>query len=99
MKIASLRQSGLHSCMITNKPEVPAVIIGVCYCSQVMLANIRVRIHVCQHNTHQVASVSQESRMRAQGAYIRYLTKGKAYSQIAMRLLTGARKNRYVQEG
>ena len=37
--------------------------------------------------------------MRAQGAYIRYLTKGKAYSQIAMRLLTGARKNRYVQEG
>ena len=33
-----------------------------------------------------------------QGAYIKYLTKGKAYSQIAMRLLTGARKNRYVKE-
>ena len=33
-----------------------------------------------------------------QGAYIKYLTKGKAYGQIAMRLLTGARKNRYVKE-
>ena len=33
-----------------------------------------------------------------QGSYVKYLTKTKAYSQIAMRLLTGARKNRFVAE-
>ena len=33
-----------------------------------------------------------------QGTYIKYLTKGKAYSQILARLLTGARKNKFVQE-
>ena len=30
--------------------------------------------------------------------YIRFLTQQKAYSQIFSRLLTGARKNRFVQE-
>lgn len=33
-----------------------------------------------------------------QGTYIKYLTKSKAYSQILARLITGARKNRFVQE-
>ncbi|GAB4813022.1 hypothetical protein N2152v2_000068 [Parachlorella kessleri] len=33
-----------------------------------------------------------------QSAYIRYLTKPKAYKQIIVRLLTGARKNRFVPE-
>ena len=32
------------------------------------------------------------------GAYIRALTKPKAYAQIAQRLLTGARKGRFVSE-
>jgi chlorophyll(ide) b reductase len=36
--------------------------------------------------------------MVAQGTYIKYLTKGKAYGQILARLLTGARKNRFVEE-
>ena len=33
-----------------------------------------------------------------QGTYIKYLTKTKAYSQIIARLVTGARKNRFVSE-
>ena len=33
-----------------------------------------------------------------QGIYIKYLTKTKAYSQILARLVTGARKNRFVSE-
>ncbi len=33
-----------------------------------------------------------------QGTYIKYLTKMKAYSQIIGRLVTGARKNRFVPE-
>ena len=33
-----------------------------------------------------------------QGTYIKYLTKTKAYSQIIGRLVTGARKNRFVPE-
>ena len=33
-----------------------------------------------------------------QGTYIKYLTKTKAYSQIIARLITGARKNRFVSE-
>ncbi len=33
-----------------------------------------------------------------QGSYIKYLTKSKAYGQILARLLTGARKDRFVPE-
>lgn len=33
-----------------------------------------------------------------EGLYIRFLSKSKAYSQIALRLLFGQRKNRFVQE-
>ncbi len=43
-----------------------------------------------------VRRVPQESGGKA--TYIRALTKPKAYTQIAQRLLTGARKGRFVPE-
>ncbi|KAK9825848.1 hypothetical protein WJX81_003619 [Elliptochloris bilobata] len=57
---------------------------------------------VAEYLVPRVRAVPRDSRTLgggiSQGSYIRYLTKGKAYSQIAMRLLTGARKGRYVAE-
>ena len=53
-------------------------------------------------HTSACGQAPQESRTLlggpGQGMYIRYLTKPKAYGQIAMRLLFGQRKNRFVKE-
>ena len=58
--------------------------------------------HVASFLVPRIRRVPAESRTLAgsiaQGAYIKYLTKPKAYGQILTRLLTGARKNRYVPE-
>ena len=49
-----------------------------------------------------IRRVPQESRTLgggiASGSYIRFLTKSKAYGQILARLVTGARKDRFVAE-
>jgi chlorophyll(ide) b reductase len=58
--------------------------------------------HVASFLVPRIRRVPAESRTLAgsiaQGAYIKYLTKPKAYGQILTRLITGARKNRYVLE-
>ncbi|CAK0785209.1 hypothetical protein CVIRNUC_008415 [Coccomyxa viridis] len=57
---------------------------------------------VAQYLVPRIRKVPQEARSiggsMSQGTYIKYLTKTKAYSQIIARLVTGARKNRFVSE-
>ncbi|CAL5222870.1 g5296 [Coccomyxa viridis] len=57
---------------------------------------------VARYLVPRIRKVPQEMRSIGggigQGTYIKYLTKTKAYSQIIGRLVTGARKNRFVPE-
>ena len=57
---------------------------------------------VAEYLVPRIRKAPQESRgfggKLSRGLYIRYLSKPKAYGQIAMRLLFGQRKNRFMQE-